>query len=536
MNKAKKIIFAVTFLLSLSACGASKNISMHTVSFNSNGGSSVEPQMVVHGGKIEKPDDPTRYGYNFKNWNYEDKEWSFKNDIVVEDMVLDAAWDAVKYNIFYFLDGGTQNPTNPKQYTIEDSFTFNDPTKTGYTFVGWFNGNTKVSGISTGTSGDITLTAHWYIKSYNVTVVSSDSSKGSVSGIGSYEYSSTVTVKATPEQDCVFKGWYSDSGLRKKVSNDSTYIFSMPQNNVTLYAKFLTEIEEQEWNVAHGVIPTVLDGGKYITYGMYPQSNIDDPSLISALNLLDDPVEYGYYYYNNEYYYKYLATPYENGYLFDNGISIIKNTAYWFNVEPIKWKVLENDNGTYFLTSHSLLINNEYCERFFQAEPRTDYQGNTGTAYSNNYKYSDIRNWLNTDFYNQAFFLDDDNIKISVIDNSVSSTLYDPNKYACEDTNDKLFIMSAKELTTPKYGFEDDISTLDPARQIISTDFAKAHGIYMDNDPSSSSYKHSGYFTRSPKNDSLDLIRSVHCDGHFDKWFFVDDGVYGVNISLKLSL
>ena len=53
---------------------------------------------------------------------------------------------------------------------------------------------------------------------------------------------------------------------------------------------------------------------------------------------------------------------------------------------------------------------------------------------SNNYKDSDICTWLNNDFYNTAFALENEYIQTTTVDNSNLTTHYVSNSYACENT------------------------------------------------------------------------------------------------------
>ena len=91
--------------------------------------------------------------------------------------------DPISYSITYNLNGGTNNSANPSTYNVLYGVSLKAPTRTGYTFTGWYdeNGN-KVTGINEGcnatfsstddlyaklakrTTGNRTLTAHW---SYN---------------------------------------------------------------------------------------------------------------------------------------------------------------------------------------------------------------------------------------------------------------------------------------------------------------------------------------------------------------------------------
>ena len=75
------------------ANGAAATKEIHTVTFNSDGGSEVEPQQVVHGEKANKPTNPTKEGFVFKCWSYENEPWSFIGLPVVSDMTLVAIWE-----------------------------------------------------------------------------------------------------------------------------------------------------------------------------------------------------------------------------------------------------------------------------------------------------------------------------------------------------------------------------------------------------------------------------------------------------------
>jgi len=69
---------------------------LYTVTFNSNGGSSVSSMIKTDGSKITKPTDPTKTNYSFEGW-YTDNttfadEWNFANGVVTSDITLYAKW------------------------------------------------------------------------------------------------------------------------------------------------------------------------------------------------------------------------------------------------------------------------------------------------------------------------------------------------------------------------------------------------------------------------------------------------------------
>lgn len=77
----------------------------YTVTFDSNGGTEVESQIVLPGGKVVEPEDPTKPSLSFMGWYLADQgewdsthgtctggvEWDF-NDPVTSDLVLKANW------------------------------------------------------------------------------------------------------------------------------------------------------------------------------------------------------------------------------------------------------------------------------------------------------------------------------------------------------------------------------------------------------------------------------------------------------------
>ena len=66
---------------------------VYSVFFDSNGGSKVASG-TVKGGKIAKPEDPTKSGYKFLGWYLEDKAYDFSTE-VKDNMTLKAKWQLI---------------------------------------------------------------------------------------------------------------------------------------------------------------------------------------------------------------------------------------------------------------------------------------------------------------------------------------------------------------------------------------------------------------------------------------------------------
>lgn len=478
---------------------------IYSITYELNGGTnnSANPATYTIESNTITLKDPSKNGYTFSGWYMTS---TFANQVTTiskgshGDLALYAKWTPIAYSITYHLDGGTNASSNPSTYTIESAFIFADATKTGYQFAGWFNdsGN-KVTSIAIGTNGALTLTAHWTANLNKLSVTSEDTFKGTVAITSGSGYSDEpITVVATPIGDCVFKGWYHES---TKVSGDATYTFVMPTNDYSLVAHFFTKAEEDEERATkYGTRPILSEDGKTLTYGLYPQKNVDDSTLVLALNALSTTESNGWYLYEGDYYAKVSATPYASYCKFDNGTTIVSGTTYWFKCEPITWNVLSNSDGEYYILSSVLL--DAHC--YYNSTSSRTIDGET--VYANNYEYSDIRTWLNNDFYNSAFALGNSHIQTTTVDNSASTTDSSYNPYVCNNTQDKVFLPSYQDYINSSYGFEAWYIPDDTGRFCRPTDWARARGAFYMTE---GCYQYnSSYWTRSPSNCRSQLVPS----------------------------
>ena len=255
-----------------------------------------------------------------------------------------------------------------------------------------------------------------------------------------------------------------------------------------------------------GVHPVLSNDKKTVQYGFYPQTNVKDQTLINELELLNTTEPNGWYKHNNSYYVKETANVYNNEkYEFDNGNSITNGTSYWFKCEPITWNVLSSSNNEYELLSSTLLDSTYYFNSY---ENRTI---GGQTIYPNNYEQSSIREWLNNTFYNVAFKLSENYILDTTVDNSISSLDISTNKYACDNTLDKIYLPSYKDVTNSEYGFISDEN-----RVAKTTDYARATGAWANK---TSGYINNGtYWTRSPSSNYNYSAYVVNSSGYLSQY------------------
>ncbi len=450
----------------------------------------------------------TKNGYTFVKWEVDDYSLDARNYSVF--VTLGAGYGVNTYKITYNLNGGTNDPSNPSTYTVEDAtITLKEPAKDGYAFLGWSTGSKIITSIETGSFGDLTLTAQWRAEKQNMSVVSSDSSKGTVSFSGTVYTDETIVVTASPKKDFAFMGWYSEGSL---VSRENPYTFQMPAGDHSLAARFGTRKESL------GVDPVIDLENKTVTYGLYPQKRVSNSATLSSLNALTSVESNGWYLLDGCYYAKKEASPYNSGYTFDDGTTIVSGTAYWFKCEPIEWRILSSSEGEYSLVSTVLLDAHRYNEY---------YSGTKNGCYANNYERSEIRGWLNGDFYDSAFSLGDSLIQTTTVDNSASTTSSSSNSYACSDTEDKVYLLSYKDYANAAY------FAAPASRQSKTTDWARANGAYCS---TSSSYLHNGwYWTRSPFSSYSGRAWNVYYDGDLNH-SYVDGSYCSVRPSLRIKV
>lgn len=465
---------------------ASGNNVYHIVTFETDGGTPVSSIEVRHGYKIKAPY-TEKLGYYVESWaDKDDKIWDFDVDTVVkDDITLTASWKPTIYTITYNVSGGTMPEVYEKTYTIESDFDLVRPSKSSQVFVGWFDylGN-RFDSIAPGMTGNLILNAKW---SSNFITISEDESKGLINVYASETNPNEYTVTNSPinNKHHLFKGWYDKDG--NLLSTNPRYTLTInPDITTYIYSRYMTDIEENEWNSTHGVTPT--QSVNKVIYGMYPQSNVNEPAIIDKLEQLSPTRFNGYYYYNHEYYVKKtarLARDLNTHELlsvrkFDNGDEFLEDETYWFKVEPVSWKILKESSNQYNLVSEKLLDVRRYHRN--SSTRIIDEK----TVYSNNYKYSDIREWLNNDFISTSFAFNKSNLTIMEVDNSKESTATPDSGFECENTFDYVTLLSYKEY--------DEQSILD--RQIKTTDYVRVSGA---NYSVNSNNLFSGYcWTRSP--------------------------------------
>lgn len=329
----------------------------------------------------------------------------------------------------------------------------------------------------------------------------------------------TVAKGSTiPEPDKPIRENYAFNGWCDDIELTSEYIVFpyTVEDDVTFYADWTLLKDEYKRIDEDGTLNHL---GDYILFGQYPQTIMNDDITIDEETTLQLGDYLCYKGSDENWYTKVRANPfYHTGHEFSNGEEIDNYTYYYFLVEPIKWKILSIDEeNVATLITTNLIENIPYLEEWnyyiVEGEDGDNIHYNTRTdAYANNYKDSDIRAWLNNNFYNGSFDENQRNIiKTTEIDNSASSTNITPNIFECENTIDKIFLPSYKDLMNEDYGFINNGDNTVSNYKKVNSDLTRAKGIYSCHEEE---YYYCGdYWTRSPSGDDSRTINIAGYDG-----------------------
>ena len=122
----------------------------YTITFDTAGGSEIAPITQDYGTVITAPEAPTREGYTFIGW---DKE--IPTTMPAENMTVTAQWEINQYTITFDTNGGSEIAPITQDYGTAITAPA-DPTREGYTFIGWDREIPK-----TMPAENMTVTAQW---------------------------------------------------------------------------------------------------------------------------------------------------------------------------------------------------------------------------------------------------------------------------------------------------------------------------------------------------------------------------------------
>ena len=188
-------------------------INQYTITFDTAGGSTVASITQDYGTAITAPADPTREGYTFIGWDREIPE-----TMPAENMTVTAQWEINRYTITFDTAGGSEIAPITQDYGTNIAAPA-DPTREGYTFIGW---DREIP--TTMPAENTIITAKWAVNQYTITF---DTAGGSEIAPITQDYGTNIAAPADPTREgYTFIGW------------DTEIPTTMPAENITLKAKW----------------------------------------------------------------------------------------------------------------------------------------------------------------------------------------------------------------------------------------------------------------------------------------------------------
>ena len=191
----------------------SYKINSYTVTYKVDGEQYGEKETYEYGAAVTLREKPSREGYTFKGWSYEN---GFK--MPAEDVVIEGSYEINSYTVTYKVDG--QQYGEPEVYKYNELVRLkSEPTKEGYTFSHWNYGEDFRMPAK-----DVVIEGNFGINSYTVTYKVDGVQYGSTE---TYEYGSTVTLREEPGREgYTFNGWNRKGN------------FTMPAGDIVIEGSF----------------------------------------------------------------------------------------------------------------------------------------------------------------------------------------------------------------------------------------------------------------------------------------------------------
>lgn len=186
-------------------------------------------------------------------------------------VTLYAGWEEIaSYNI-YFYNGSTLVSTKEVAISGTKKLTDwpTDPTKTGWTFVGWFNGETQVD-TDTVFTGDTTLKARF-----------SSNNKIAIGSTATLNYNdSSLTINSSSYYDSQTLGKFFIDSTSSKIKKDNSFKFEVAGSTVKDYISFDIPANSKAKVVLNGMRST--DSSKTATFELTDGINTINPSTSVA--------------------------------------------------------------------------------------------------------------------------------------------------------------------------------------------------------------------------------------------------------------
>jgi len=268
-NAIPLMITILLIVFTLAACSNQKN---YTITFETLTDIIIEPIVASEGQSIFEPENPTRTGYRFDGWYYQNQKYAF-GVMPDSNITLTAKWSKY-YQVSFETGNGTE--INSLSVAEGDPITLPEaPKRDHFKFAGWFYLESNFN-LSNMPSQDILLIAQW-VPASTITLIAvvydrylDEYIEIEVEPIVDVSGASILAPTSPTYKEYKFVSWELD---------DVEYNFdTMPNEDITLHAKWI-----QLSNLPTLFIDLYQENGSII-----PIENINRETYVNSVITLDN--------------------------------------------------------------------------------------------------------------------------------------------------------------------------------------------------------------------------------------------------------
>ena len=230
-----------------------------TVNYNSSQGSATGSGEYDNGSTATLTATPAT-GYHFVNWTNSSgavlSTSATYSHPVTTDETITANFAPNTYSVTLDQQSGSGGTTSITTTYNSAMPSATAPTRTGYTFQGYFTGtngsgtqyytNTMASARNWTETNVTILYAYWTINQYTITTAVTPTGVGQVTGGGTYDYNTSITLTANPTNSTYVFDYWDKNGTRLTGTNETSNTLNI---TVTETATYTAHFRLQTYNV-----------------------------------------------------------------------------------------------------------------------------------------------------------------------------------------------------------------------------------------------------------------------------------------------
>ena len=239
-----------------------------TLSFDTNGGTPIEPIIGSAGSSLIGSISTSKLGFTFAGW-FADLELTQPvtiDKLPFNNAIYFAKWIVSQYTITFFTNGGNDIPI--QTYFYYDFLFLSIPVRNDYEFVGWFS-DINLSTLFTLVfmpAQNLNLYAKWN-NEYTITF---NTNGGNSIPTQTINFNATLNLPSSTKVDYSFAGWFTDVDLTQAAPT------TMPAQNINLYAKWMIKWELLSSSSSAEHSTTLTSTGRVFMWGYNSNSQLGD--------------------------------------------------------------------------------------------------------------------------------------------------------------------------------------------------------------------------------------------------------------------